>query len=65
MPRNENSYNKLQFRKRGKKTFKIGQVLREFAEGSLASSSGQQVTDKRQALAIALSEAGYGKKKKK
>lgn len=46
----------------GKK--KIPIVLREFKKGTLKSSSGQQVTDRKQALAIALSEAGLSKKKK-
>ena len=36
---------------------KIRQVLREFKQGRLRSSSGQIVRDQRQALAIALSEA--------
>lgn len=40
---------------------KIGQVMREFAAGELRSSSGEIVTDKDQAKAIALSEAGIGK----
>lgn len=36
---------------------KIRKVLREFKRGKLKSSSGQAVTDKSQATAIALSEA--------
>jgi hypothetical protein len=40
---------------KGKK--KIGKVLDEFKHGSLKSSSGQKVTDRKQAVAIALSEA--------
>ncbi len=36
---------------------KIRQVLREFKQGRLKSSSGQIVRDQRQALAIAISEA--------
>lgn len=36
---------------------KIGKVLREFREGKLRSSSGRLVTDAKQAMAIALSEA--------
>lgn len=36
---------------------KIGKVLREFRAGKLRSSSGELVTDAKQALAIALSEA--------
>jgi hypothetical protein len=37
--------------------YKISKVLREFKSGKLKSSSGKTVTDKKQALAIALSEA--------
>lgn len=37
--------------------FKVGKVLHEFKAGSLKSSSGQKVTNKKQAVAIALSEA--------
>lgn len=36
---------------------KVGKVLHEFKAGSLKSSSGQKVTNKKQAVAIALSEA--------
>jgi hypothetical protein len=46
------------------KQAKISRVLREFKSGKLKSSSGQPVTNKRQALAIALSEAGMTMKKK-
>lgn len=43
---------------------KIKIVLDEFKRGALYSSSGKKVTDKKQALAIALSEARrYGKRK--
>jgi len=48
---------------RGKK--KVGFVMREFAAGKLKSSSGQRVTSRKQALAIAMSEAGMSRKKKK
>lgn len=37
---------------------KIAKVMSEFHAGTLRSSSGQPVTSKRQAMAIALSEAG-------
>jgi hypothetical protein len=37
---------------------KIAKVMREFEAGTLKSSSGELVTSKKQALAIALSEAG-------
>jgi hypothetical protein len=40
---------------KGKK--KIAQVMDEFKHGSLDSSSGQKVTNRKQAVAIALSEA--------
>jgi hypothetical protein len=40
-----------------KKPEKIQKVLREFKEGDLKSSSGQKVTNRKQAVAIALSEA--------
>ena len=35
---------------------KIKVVMREFKEGDLRSSSGQKVTNRKQAVAIALSE---------
>lgn len=40
---------------------KVRKVMREFKEGTLFSSSGQKVTDRKQAIAIALSEAGLSK----
>jgi hypothetical protein len=40
---------------KGKK--KVGKVMDEFKHGSLKSSSGQKVTNRKQAVAIALSEA--------
>ena len=36
---------------------KIGEVMHEFKEGKLKSSSGQKVTDRDQAIAIGISEA--------
>ena len=36
---------------------KVGKVMHEFKEGTLKSSSGQKVTKRKQAVAIALSEA--------
>ncbi len=36
---------------------KIGEVLHEFKEGKLKSSSGDKVTDRKQAIAIGISEA--------
>lgn len=41
---------------------KVRKVLREFKEGRLRSSSGAPVTNRKQAIAIALSEAGLSKK---
>lgn len=40
-------------------------VMGEFKRGSLKSSSGKKVTSRKQAVAIALSEAGKSKKRKK
>ncbi|MDF2932224.1 MAG: hypothetical protein K0R36_1555 [Chryseobacterium sp.] len=36
---------------------KVGKVMEEFKEGKLKSSSGEKVTDKKQAVAIGISEA--------
>lgn len=36
---------------------KIGDVMHEFKEGKLKSSSGDKVTDRKQAIAIGISEA--------
>ena len=44
-----------------KKGGKVGKVMGEFKSGSLKSSSGQKVTNRRQAMAIAMSEAGKAK----
>lgn len=40
-----------------KKVAKVAKVMREFKNGTLRSSSGQKITDRKQALAVALSEA--------
>ena len=40
---------------------KVAKVMREFKEGTLRSSSGELVTKRDQAIAIALSEAGLSK----
>ncbi len=37
---------------------KVETVMREFKEGGLKSSSSDKVTDRKQAIAIALSESG-------
>ena len=44
---------------------KIAKVMKEFKDGTLKSSSGEKVTDRSQAIAIALSEAGLSKKEEK
>ena len=46
---------------------KVETVMREYKEGTLrsGSSEGRKVRDKRQAIAIALSEAGVKRKSKK
>lgn len=44
--------------KYGKKAqHKVEKVMHEFKEGKLKSSSGQKVTNRKQAIAIGLSEA--------
>lgn len=45
-----------------KQQAKIKKVMEEYKEGDLKSSSGQKVTSEKQAIAIALSEAGVPKK---
>ena len=44
---------------------KVEKVMGEYKEGSLKSGSGKKVTSKKQAVAIAMSEAGMSKDKKK
>ncbi|HCA07133.1 MULTISPECIES: DUF6496 domain-containing protein [unclassified Chryseobacterium] len=36
---------------------KVGKVMHEFKEGKLKSSSGEKVIDRKQAIAIGISEA--------
>lgn len=46
------------------KSRKFKKVMEEFAAGTLHSSSGEKVTDRDQALAIAFSEARRAKEKR-
>ena len=41
---------------------KVSYVMKEFKDGKLKSRSGKKVTDRYQAMAIAMSEAGINKK---
>jgi len=43
---------------------KIARVLREFKAGTLKSSSGEKIKDRKRAIAIALSEAGMSRQGK-
>jgi hypothetical protein len=51
--------------KMSKKQAKVGKVMGEYKEGSLKSSSGKKVSNPRQALAIAMSEAAKSARYKK
>lgn len=44
---------------------KVSKVMREYKAGKLKSSSGDKVKSRDQAVAIAMSEAGYKQKDKK
>lgn len=44
---------------------RMGDEMHKFKQGTLKSSSGDKVTDKKQAIAIGLSESGQSKKKRK
>jgi hypothetical protein len=48
-----------------KKQAKIGKVMGEYKEGKLKSSSGKKVSNPKQAIAIAMSEAGKSARYKK
>lgn len=50
--------------KKTKGAKKVAKVMREYKSGKLKSSSGSKVKSRKQAVAIALSEAGMSKKKK-
>lgn len=41
---------------------KVSKVMREYKAGKLKSSSGEKVTSQKQAVAIAMSEAGIKRK---
>ncbi len=43
---------------------KVKKVMREYKAGKLKSSSGDKITSQKQAVAIAMSEAGMAKKGK-
>jgi hypothetical protein len=51
--------------KKSKGQKKIATVMKEYGKGKLKSSSGKKVTSQKQAVAIALSEAGMSKKKRR
>lgn len=61
-----NAMDQLRWKKGGvvPKGGKVGKVMGEFNSGALKSSSGQKVTNRKQAMAIAMSEAGKSKMKK-
>lgn len=48
-----------------KRQKKVEKVMSEYKSGSLKSSSGRKVTSRKQAVAIAMSEAGMTRKKRK
>lgn len=48
-----------------KQKAKVAKVMREFSKNKLSSSSGRKVKSRKMAIAIALSEAGLSRKKKK
>lgn len=63
----EKAGRKMAKERKSKARQKFEHVLREFEEGKLRSSTGQKVTSRKQALAIAFSEArkidpNFGKK---
>jgi hypothetical protein len=52
-------------RKRLSPQDKVRAVMKEFERGTLRSGSGAKVTSRKQAQAIAMSEAGLSRKKRK
>ena len=55
----------LSMKHKSKGQAKIHKVMSEYASGSLGSSSGSKVKSRKQAVAIAMSEAGQSRKKRK
>jgi cytochrome c553 len=51
-------------RLKGRRPAKVEKVMHEYKRGTLHSSSGQKVTRRKQAVAIAMSEAGLARKKR-
>jgi hypothetical protein len=51
--------------KMSKKQAKVGKVMGEYKEGSLKSSLGKKVSNPKQAMAIAISEASKSARYKK
>jgi len=49
----------------GSQKRKVKKVMREYKEGKLKSGSGRKVKSRKQALAIAMSESGQSKRRKK
>jgi hypothetical protein len=43
---------------------KVGKVMREHKRGALRSSSGRKVKNRKQAIAIAMSESGQSRKRR-
>jgi len=54
---------KSQYKQATRQQGKVHKVMSEFKEGTLKSSSGKKVTSRKQAVAIAMSEAGTAKPK--
>jgi Family of unknown function (DUF6496) len=51
--------------KKGRGQAKVGKVMSEYKAGSLKSSSGQKVKNRKQAIAIAMSEAGLARPRRR
>jgi hypothetical protein len=58
------AFNKLKSSLKQKET-KVGKVMGEFKKGALKTAAGKPITDRKQAIAISLSEAGLSNKNKK